>query len=92
MLDEAWAREVAAWFAAAHSDPLDPVVIGLHQLHVWAIFLGAPLVLAGILVGAALDRAYAQRARAAQGANVAERDRAGAAAISPASAVPAKQG
>jgi hypothetical protein len=70
------------------------VVIGLHQMHVWAIFLGAPLVLAGILIGAVLDRAYAQRAQpvqSTQSTQAAERDQS-AGAISPASAVPAELG
>jgi hypothetical protein len=75
------------------------VVIGLHQMRVWAIFLGAPLVLAGILIGGVLDRAYAQRARAAEAPQSAardqppaQRDHAAAAAIGPSSAVPAKLG
>jgi hypothetical protein len=72
------------------------VVVGLHQLHVWAIFLGAPLVLAGVLVGAILDRAYAQRANPRerdQPAPAAVRPAAvGPAVIAPASAIPAEQG
>ena len=65
------------------------VVIGLHEMHWWAIFLGAPLVLAGVLVGAVLDRAYAQRARPAESEQPAPD---AAAAISPASAIPAELG
>jgi uncharacterized membrane protein len=41
------------------------VIIALHDTGSWAIFLGAPLVLAGVLVGATLDRAYAQQAKKA---------------------------
>ena len=40
------------------------VITAVDEMHVWAIFVGAPLVLAGILVGAVLDRAYAQSAEA----------------------------
>jgi hypothetical protein len=36
------------------------VMVGLHKMHEWALFLGAPMVLAGVLVGALLDRAYAR--------------------------------
>jgi hypothetical protein len=75
------------------------VIIAVQQMHVWAIFIGAPLVLAGILIGAVLDRAYAQRgqpgepAQAAQAAGAArEHDQVPAAAIGPASAVPAELG
>jgi hypothetical protein len=34
------------------------VIVTSHEMHLWALFLGAPLVLAGVLVGAVLDRAY----------------------------------
>jgi hypothetical protein len=38
------------------------VMIGLHKMYDWALFLGAPLVLGGVLLGALLDRAYARQA------------------------------
>jgi hypothetical protein len=37
------------------------VIAGLGDLHEWAVFLGVPLILAGVLVGAILDRAYERR-------------------------------
>jgi predicted lysophospholipase L1 biosynthesis ABC-type transport system permease subunit len=64
------------------------VIIALHEMHVWAIFIGAPLVLAGILIGAVLDRAYAQRGQPGEPAQTAP----ATAAIGPASAVPAELG
>jgi hypothetical protein len=38
------------------------VIVTSHEMHVWALFLGAPLILAGVLVGAVLDRAYGREA------------------------------
>jgi hypothetical protein len=37
------------------------VIVGLGDLHEWAVFLGVPLIAAGVLVGAVLDRAYERR-------------------------------
>jgi hypothetical protein len=38
------------------------VIVMSHKMHLWALFLGAPLILAGVLVGAVLDRAYGRLA------------------------------
>jgi hypothetical protein len=38
------------------------VIVTSHKMHLWALFLGAPLILAGVLVGAVLDRAYGRLA------------------------------
>jgi hypothetical protein len=38
------------------------VIVTSHKMHLWALFLGAPLILAGVLVGAVLDRAYSRLA------------------------------
>jgi hypothetical protein len=35
-------------------------IADLHKMSDWALFIGAPMVLAGVLVGALLDRAYAR--------------------------------
>jgi hypothetical protein len=59
------------------------VIAALHKMSDWALFIGAPMVLAGVLVGAVLDRAYARlitAPREAQPVKV------------PASAVPAGRG
>ena len=34
------------------------IIVGLHKMYDWALFIGAPMVLAGVLIGALLDRAY----------------------------------
>ena len=60
------------------------VIAGLGKLQIWAIFIGAPLVLAGILVGAVLDRAYSALAAGARGE--------APPITAPASAAPAKLG
>jgi hypothetical protein len=39
------------------------VLMTLGRLAVWPVFIGAPMVLAGILVGAVLDHAYHQLAK-----------------------------
>jgi hypothetical protein len=39
------------------------VMISVHKMDDWALFIGAPMVLAGVLVGAVLDRAYSRLER-----------------------------
>ncbi len=63
------------------------IMIGQHRMAHWALFVGAPLVLAGVLVGALLDRAYA-RAAAQSRAAVAETGPIMTEVITPASGAP----
>jgi hypothetical protein len=65
------------------------VILGAHATSDWAIFLGAPLVAAGVLVGAALDRAYAPATKPAPAAPAAL---PALAVTAPASATPAELG
>jgi hypothetical protein len=44
------------------------VVFAVHKTHDWPLFVGAPLVLAGIMVGALLDREYSRANRSAAAA------------------------
>jgi hypothetical protein len=36
------------------------VMVGLQKMSDWALFIGAPMVLSGVLVGALLDNAYSR--------------------------------
>jgi hypothetical protein len=45
------------------------VMIGQSRMASWAVYVGAPLVLAGVLVGTVLDRAYARREAALRAAH-----------------------
>jgi hypothetical protein len=57
---------VACFLAAAVPFALYLVVmISAGLMRDWALFLGAPLVLAGVLIGAVLDRAYGRLASTA---------------------------
>lgn len=59
------------------------VIVSLKKMGDWALFIGAPMVLAGVLIGALLDRAYSNEARAARRAETIQQ------VTVPASAVPA---
>lgn len=51
------------------------IIVGLHKTGDWALFIGAPMVLSGVLIGALLDRAYdrfERQQRAPHGAAPAE--------------------